>query len=155
MRSAAIWGNLETMNDPSEGQKPSGGTRQLQEIFAEEAGALNLEDTMETAGERMRLLETDAWPVVEGCKLVGMVRQANPDLRTAGAGHDPKTIKVGEAMSREAVYCFEDQTSGEALDLMMEHGLRILPVVDRELRIVGIVRRDELERGHAGWAGGG
>lgn len=143
------------MSGPTRESVHSGGGRNLQEILIKKGGALSCDDTMEVAGERMRSLDTDAWPVVEGCKLVGMVRQANPDLKTAGAGHDPKTIKVGEGMSRNPIYCFEDQTGGEALEMMAEHGLRYLPVVDHEFKIIGIVRRDELERAQAGCGGGG
>ena len=44
-------------------------------------------------------------------------------------------------MEKQAYYCRENQSMDEALRIMREHGLQYLPVVDSNLRIVGVVRR--------------
>jgi len=41
----------------------------------------------------------------------------------------------------EAYYCFENQSVDEALRIMRQHGLQYLPVVDSNLRVVGMMRR--------------
>jgi CBS domain-containing protein len=48
-------------------------------------------------------------------------------------------------MTREAVFCYEDEDCTAARLKMDERGLAYLPVVDRELRIVGIFSRHEIE----------
>ena len=53
-------------------------------------------------------------------------------------GHDPKTWRVSEIMNRTAVFCYEDEDCSIALRFMKEHNLVYLPVVDRDMRIVGI-----------------
>jgi CBS-domain-containing membrane protein len=117
----------------------------LEKVVAEKTGALSPEDSITTAGERMRSMETNTWPVADGRKLVGVLHHANPDREAAGRGHDPKTTLVGESMSRDVPFCYEDQHTDEALRIMLERDMKYLPVVDREMRIVGILSRRELE----------
>ena len=116
----------------------------LKNIAVEKAGALRPEDSAETAGDRMREHETGMWPVAEDRKLVGMIDTKNPDWQLGGKGHDPKTWKVSQIMSREIVFCYEDEDCAAALKLMDERGLSFLPVVDREMRVVGVFSRDEI-----------
>jgi CBS domain-containing protein len=52
-----------------------------------------------------------------------------------------KTKLVHGLMEKQAYYCFENQSVDEALRIMREHGLQYLPVVDSNLRVVGMVRR--------------
>jgi CBS domain-containing protein len=52
-----------------------------------------------------------------------------------------KTKLVQSVMEKQAYYCRENQSMDEALRIMREHGLQYLPVVDSNLRIVGVVRR--------------
>jgi CBS-domain-containing membrane protein len=49
-------------------------------------------------------------------------------------------------MSRELVFCFVDEDCDQARRVMEEHHLSYLPVVDREMRIVGIFSREEIEK---------
>jgi CBS-domain-containing membrane protein len=48
---------------------------------------------------------------------------------------------VHDVMEKRVCYCREDQSMAEALRIMREHGLQSLPVVDSNLRVVGMVRR--------------
>ena len=52
-----------------------------------------------------------------------------------------KTKFVHDVMEKQAYYCREDQSMDEAVRIMREHGLQYLPVVDSNLRVVGVVRR--------------
>jgi len=121
------------------------GKQSLKRIVAKKAGALTAGDSVETAGRRLRDHDANLWPVAEGRKLVGVIGDSNPDWKIGGEGHDPKAWKVGEIMSRELVFCYEDEDCAAAQRLMQERGLRYLPVVDREMRIVGIFSRAEIE----------
>jgi CBS domain-containing protein len=92
----------------------------------------------------MRAHDAIKWPVTEGRKLVGMVDAQDPDRQAGGHGHDPRSLTVGEIMTREIVYCFEDQECATAHFLMERRGLSYLPVVDRQMRVVGILSRAEI-----------
>lgn len=99
---------------------------------------------MQTAGHRMREHGAGNWPVAEGRKLVGTIDEKNPDWNLGGHGHDPEDSLVGEIMKREIVFCFEDESCADARRKMDEHGMTFLPVVDREMKIVGIFTHEEV-----------
>ncbi len=116
----------------------------LKALVGRKSGALHTDDSVETAGSRMRENDAESWPVEKDRKLVGEIEEKNPDWRIAGRGHDPKTWRVGEIMSRNLVFCYEDEDCAKARRLMEERKLQYLPVVDREMRIVGIFSREDL-----------
>lgn len=138
------------MSTPADPPKPAAETDPnanvlLKTLAAEKAGALHPQDSVETAGDRMRERDAAAWPVAEDRTLVGMIDEKNPDWTAGGHGHDPKTEKVGAIMNREPIFCYEDEDCASALKLMEERDLRHLPVVDRQMRIVGIFSREEIK----------
>lgn len=117
----------------------------LKTLAAQKAGVLHPEDSVETAGSRMREHDAETWPVAEDRKLVGMVDEKNPDWKMGGHGHDPKDSVVGDIMSRDVIFCYEDEDCARARQLMDEHGLQHIPVVDREMHVVGIFTREEIQ----------
>jgi CBS domain-containing protein len=118
--------------------------KKLAGVLTEKSGALDVHETVQDAGDKLRSLEVDSLPVSEDRRLVGRITERNPDRSAAGHGHDPKVERVGSYMSRELIFCYEDQDRGEAEKLMTEKGVMYLPIVDREMRIVGIVTRQDL-----------
>ena len=123
---------------------PGKKSASLKSLAAEKAGALDPKDTVQTAGDRMREHDAEAWPVATDRKLVGMIDEKNPDWKLGGRGHDPKESRVSEIMKRDVVFCYEDEDCAEARRKMDEHGMNFLPVVDREMKIVGIFTREEV-----------
>jgi len=118
----------------------------LKSLAAEKAGVLNPADSVETAGDRMRAHDAGVWPVAEDRKLVGMIDEKNPDWQISGRGHDPKSWQVSQIMSRQIFFCYEDEDCSTAQKMMEDHGLGYLPVVDRQMKIVGIFSREEIEK---------
>ena len=129
------------MSDPDDSEK----TIPLKTLAAEKTGALRPEDSVQKAGDRMRARDAATWPVAKNRKLVGMIDEKNPDRQLGREGHDPTSWTVGQIMSRDLVFCYEDEECEQAQKLMEEHELRYLPVVDREMRIVGIFSRAEIQ----------
>ena len=117
----------------------------LKALADEKAGALNPQDSVETAGILMREHDASKWPVAEDRRLVGMIQRENPDWQIGGHGHDPQAWKVSQIMSRAVVFCYEDEDCETAQKLMEERGLGYLPVVDREMRIIGIFSHAEIQ----------
>jgi CBS domain-containing protein len=119
-------------------------TSSLEEVVAEKQPLLHPQESIQEAGDKMRELHAGALPVSDGRHLVGIVDQPNPDRRAAGYGHDPNTTFVSEYMNSNVPYCFENDDCATALRKMDERQLDRLPVVDREMRIVGVVTRADL-----------
>lgn len=131
---------------PRRPKKHSGPSPSLKDLAVAKAGALHPQDSVESAGKRMRQHDATIWPVAEDRKLIGVVDKQNPDWEIGGHGHDPKEAHVGQIMNRQVVFCYEDEDCAHARGLMEEHDLSYLPVVDREMRIVGIFSLEEIQQ---------
>jgi len=125
--------------------RPS-STRSEKAGSAEKEPLLHPEESLEQAGKKMRDLKAETLPVVEGQRLVGSVDQPDPDRRAAGFGHDPHSTKVSDIMNGEVAYCYESDDFATALRRMDDGKLDRLPVVNREMRVVGVVTRADLTR---------
>jgi CBS domain-containing protein len=127
-------------NSPQESEP-----KKLKRVVGEKTGALSPDDSVQTAGDRMRAVDANVWPVAEGRKLVGVIDQPDPDRQAGGRGHDPNTTRVGDTMRHDAVFCYEDDDATTAERIMAERNLNHLPVVDRQMRIVGIISREDVK----------
>lgn len=127
-------------------RKSSRSSRKVKSLVAEKAGALHPRDSVETAAKRMREMGAKTWPVAEDRTLIGVVEDTHPDVTMGSCGHDPKSWRVSEIMNNKAVFCYEDEDCLNAWHLMEEHDLAYIPVVDREMQLVGIFDREEIAK---------
>jgi CBS domain-containing protein len=100
--------------------------------------------TVQEAASRMKDLEVGPLPVCENDRLVGMLTDRDITVRATAEGWDPWTTHVREVMTGDVVYCFDDQDISEAAELMKQHQVRRLVVLNRDKRLVGIVSLGDL-----------
>ncbi|AOW94161.1 histidine kinase [Rhodococcus sp. WMMA185] len=104
---------------------------------------------LQSSGARQAavLLAEHGWaalPVTDGDgHLVGMLTSG--DLLRAGTP-SPPDITVGAAMTSPAVAIATYQDLAEATKILLQHGLRSLPVVDDDGQVTGILSRGDLIR---------
>ncbi|MEO7755281.1 MAG: CBS domain-containing protein [Dokdonella sp.] len=86
------------------------------------------------------MMEADigSLPIEDHDRLVGMVTDRDIVLRAVALGLGAETL-VREVMSEDVKYCFDDESVAAVADNMAKLGLRRLPVIDRNKRLVGIV----------------
>jgi CBS domain-containing protein len=118
--------------------------KHVKEVACEEPKPLQAKSSVQEAGEKIRLFHTDQLPVASGDRLVGTVKGNYPERKAAGLGHDPETMLVRDIMVKKVYYCFEDQSLDEAGEIMREHHLEYLSVVDDNLRVIGTVGMRDL-----------
>ena len=118
--------------------------RLVSEVARDEPKPLQAGGSVKKAGERMRSLKTDRLPVESDHRLVGAVEGNHPERKSGGFGHDPETALVRGIMVKKVYYCFEDQSADEAREIMCEHNLQYLPVVDEDMRVMGMVALRDL-----------
>ena len=99
---------------------------------------VTLTDPSTTLQAAMREGDFGLLPVGGNDRLVGTITDRDITVRAVAAGMDP-TTPGREAMSGGVVYGFEDQSTEEAAQLMSQHQIRRLPVLNRDKRLVGIV----------------
>jgi CBS domain-containing protein len=83
-------------------------------------------------------------PVCDNDRLAGLITDRDIAVRAVAEGCDPRTTTVKDVMTPDVVYCFEDQDVQEAAQLMREHQVRRLVVLNRDKRLVGIVSLGDL-----------
>lgn len=104
---------------------------------------------LKEAAAKMKSLDVGLIPVCEGDELKGTLTDRDITVRGVAEGYNPSETKVGDIMSTDLAYCFEDEEIEEALSLMEARQIRRLPVLSREKRLVGIVSLGDLAV-HAG-----
>jgi CBS domain-containing protein len=120
--------------------KPLMGARnmQVQDVMSRDVIVVNPWESLKTAARRMADLDVGALPVGDNDQLIGMVTDRDMVIRGLAIGKGP-TAKVGDVMTPDIKYCFQDQEVDEVATNMADIQVRRLPVVDRNKRLVGIL----------------
>jgi len=106
------------------------------------------DETIRDAARMMADIDAGALPVTDLDRLVGMITDRDITVRAVAEDRGPDT-KVDAVMSREVLYCFDDQETDDVLRNMGDIKVRRLPVVDRDKRLVGIVSLSDMTTGGA------
>ena len=99
--------------------------------------------TIRDAARMMAELDAGSLPVQQDDRLVGMITDRDIAVRAVAHGKSPDT-PVRDVMSREVLYCFDDQEVKDIARNMGEVKVRRLPVVNRDKRLVGIISLGDL-----------
>jgi CBS domain-containing protein len=86
----------------------------------------------------MAEIDAGSLPVGQNDRLVGMVTDRDIVIRGVARGKSADAT-VGEVMTRDVSYCFEDEDTSEVAHNMADLKIRRLPVLSRDKRLVGIV----------------
>lgn len=108
---------------------------------------------VQDAAKAMRADDVGALPVGENDRLVGMITDRDIALRVVAEGRDPASTSVGDAMSEHITYCFDTDALDRAAEIMAEHQIRRLPVLNADKRLVGMVALGDLARSSEAVAG--
>lgn len=105
------------------------------------------EDLPEKAVEIMKAQNVGSIPIINNYvdqKLIGIITDRDIALKVVGMGYDPKQTFLHEIMSKDPFYCNENDDVDLALELMAEHQIRRIPIVDGEGRIKGIIAQSDI-----------
>ncbi len=107
------------------------------------------DDTLKDAAEAMAALGVGLLPVSDTDRLVGMISDRDIAIRGVAMGRGPDS-RVGDVMTTDVKYCFEDQDLEEVTANMGDLQVRRLPVLNRQKRLVGIIALGDIARVQAG-----
>ena len=121
----------------------------IAEIMTPEVVLANPTMTVREAASKMREDHVGALPVGEDDRLAGVITDRDICVRCVAEGADPSAATIRESMSDDVFYCFEEEEDVRAAELMAEHQVHRLPVLNAEKRLVGMVALADLARGEA------
>lgn len=104
-------------------------------------------DSAMKVAQWMKREDIGAIPVIDGTetrKLVGIVTDRDLALKIVGQGYDPNSTHVEEVMTRKLVTCRPEDDIQRALNLMSEHQVRRIPIVDDENKVLGIIAQADV-----------
>jgi len=97
------------------------------------------------AAKMMADIDAGSLPVAENDRLIGMITDRDIVVRGVAEGRTADA-SVADVMSREVLYCFDDEDLDDVARNMGSVQVRRLPVVNRDKRLVGIISRGDLAR---------
>jgi CBS domain-containing protein len=120
---------------------------QIREVMTKSPRTVRPDDTAVDAVKLMRDEDTGIAPITEDDgRLVGVVTDRDVAIRVVAEEKDPRTTKVTEIASQNLVTVDPEQDLDEAMQLMADHQVRRLPVVEDDDRLVGIVAQADVAR---------
>ncbi|MDP6538843.1 MAG: CBS domain-containing protein [Planctomycetota bacterium] len=106
---------------------------------------VTITESVRDAARLMRNAHIGALVVVDGDdRPLGVVTDRDITLHVLPTGLDGAWCSVGDCMSRPAITLDRNASLCEASRLMRTSGVRRLPIVDNEGKLVGIVTADDL-----------
>jgi CBS domain-containing protein len=114
----------------------------ISEVMTPNPRTVTPKDNLQTAARIMRDEDTGVVPVIEDGRVVGMLTDRDIVIRAVADGDYQCTID--DIVSDDPVFATPDMSTSEASELMGEHQIRRLPVVDEDERLVGIVSIGDL-----------
>lgn len=100
-----------------------------------------------TAATIMQQRSIGVLPVVQDPltpKLVGLVTDRDLCLHVVAGGRDPADVWVRQCMNEDPICCAVEHDVRYALELMEEHRVRRLPVLNAKHEVVGILSISDL-----------
>ena len=110
--------------------------------------------SLKEAAQKMKAGDFGALPVGENDRLIGMVTDRDIAIRAVAEGKDSST-SIRDIMSKKLLYCYEDQDTRDVVTNMADNGVRRLPVLNRDKRLVGIVSLGDVAGAKKEWAHAG
>jgi len=103
-----------------------------------------------TIVEAARLMKTeDIGPILivdneTSRTLVGIITDRDIVLKVVAEGQDPNTARVGDAMSKKLVTSRANDDVDVAMQAMAQFQLRRIPVIEDNMRLVGIISQADV-----------
>jgi CBS domain-containing protein len=103
-------------------------------------------ETLFVAAQHMRDLGVGALPICgDDDHLHGMITDRDIVIKCLAAGNDPNAMTAGELAQGSTYHVGADASIEEMLNMMEEHQVRRLPVIDNH-RLVGIISEADIAR---------
>jgi CBS domain-containing protein len=112
--------------------------------FARRVVVAQAADTVASAARKLRDARVGCVVVVRAGRVAGLLTDRDIALRVVADGLDAQSTTVEEIMTRDPFLLDASDTVQSAVNLMQEHGVRRLPIMDPRAGVLGIITADDL-----------
>jgi len=108
------------------------------------AECIDVGETLAAAAQKMRNLHVGALPICgRDNRLHGIITDRDIVVRCIADGQDPKTMTAGEMAQGPPIWVDADAEAAEVLSVMIESGIRRVPVLE-DHQLVGMISEADL-----------
>ena len=126
---------------------------QLKDLCVFDVACCTRDITVIAAARLMREHHTGDLVVIDNAdeerEPVGIITDRDIVIEVLAQWRDPGKTTVGDVMSKQLVIASGSEDASHALQRMVAHGVRRIPVVDDKQCVLGIVTLDDMLRVHA------
>jgi CBS domain-containing protein len=124
--------------------------QRISDIMTRDVTSVAPEDTIRRAAELMDDLNIGVLPVCNGDKLVGMITDRDITVRATAQGMDPEATSIGDVMTSDVAWCYDDQAVDDVMEQMATSQVRRIPVIDHNNeKLIGIVSLGDVATKHS------
>jgi CBS domain-containing protein len=116
----------------------------IADIMTRDVHIASPDQSIQDASRMMAELDVGALPVGEKDRLIGMLTDRDITVRVVAEARSPANCRVGDVMTRDIKYVYEDESTEDLARNMGDLQVRRMPVLNREKRLVGIVSLGDL-----------
>lgn len=110
----------------------------LKEIMTTKVEALPPDASLFEVAKKMKDADIGTVPIEEKGKIIGMITDRDLVVRAFAEGWDFKKKIARDVMSKDVVYCYDDQTLDDAAHVFEEKKLYRMPVLNHDGKTVGM-----------------
>ncbi|MDD5450499.1 MAG: CBS domain-containing protein [Desulfovibrionales bacterium] len=114
------------------------------EICIREVVIARATDSIYKAAQLMRDYSVRTVIITEKRHPIGILTDRDITIRVVAEGRDPQQSLVKDVMSARLLTVRESASVGDGIRIMRGRGIRRLPVIDQQGKLVGIVTLDDL-----------
>ena len=121
----------------------------VQEIMTKSPTFCTRDTGLQAAARMMCDSDCGELPVVDGQKTmkpIGVITDRDITCRAVAQGKNPLELKVSDCMSSPAITVTPETDVDECCELLEQHQIRRVPVVDKNGRCCGIVAQADIAR---------
>lgn len=117
----------------------------VKDVMTSRARSSQKQTSLKEVAQIMKDDDFGVLPVVDDQnKVIGMITDRDISLTLAGLDSKPSQVTVDRAMSTKHYSVSPEDDVKKALDVMKEHRVRRLPVVDKEQHLQGVLSINDL-----------
>jgi CBS domain-containing protein len=115
------------------------------EIMTKDPEVIDGSDTIANAAKRLAHLNVGAMPICKGNDLRGMLTDRDIVAKVVATGRNPPTTQAKDLEQGDPVTIGADDPIEKAMQTMIDHKVRRLPVIDGT-KLVGMVSQADLAK---------
>lgn len=116
----------------------------IKEVMTVDPTAIRITDSLATAAKSMWQNDCGILPIIKEDKVVGVITDRDVCMATAMRDRPQSRIGVEEVMTGDVFSVMPDDDVHQALELMQEHKIRRLPVLNAQGELKGMLSMNDL-----------